>query len=42
MDWKAILAEKMENPNGLSQITDMEERPRDSEFSTYEAANLEV
>lgn len=41
MDWKAILPGKMENPDGLSQITDMEEWPRDSEFSTYETAKLD-
>lgn len=42
MDWKAVLPGKMENPDGLSQITDIEEWPRDSEFSVYEAAKLEV
>ena len=42
MDWKATLPGKMENPDGLSQITDMEEWPGDSEFSTYDAAKLEV
>lgn len=41
MDWKAILPGKMENPDGLSQITDMEEWPRDSECSTYETAKLD-